>query len=79
MTLKPKHAIPSKTIDLHGLRLVSAQMEVCNRIEEAWVEGEDALLFIHGFHQGQAIKNFLRRRDGLIAIWTRNFSDLPKI
>ena len=52
-------------VDLHGLRLEEAKEKICNMIEETWLTEMDCLLFIHGFNNGVAIRNFIRNPGGL--------------
>ena len=69
----------AKEIDLHELRLYDAEVVICESIEEAWVAGENALRLIHGYHNGVAIKSFIRRRNGLRGKWARDYRDMPDI
>ena len=69
----------AREIDLHGLRLYDAELRICNSIEEAWCAGEEALLLIHGYHNGVAIKDYIRRQNGLRNKISRDYPELPEI
>ncbi len=66
----------AKQIDLHNFRLLEAELKICDSLEEAWCEGLDVLLFIHGYHNGVAIKSYIRKPTGLRV---RLQSDFPEI
>ena len=69
----------AREIDFHNYRLLEAELKVCDSLEEAWCAGEDGLLFIHGYHNGVAIKSYIRGRKGLQAKWRKDFPDLPQL
>ena len=69
----------AREIDLHGMRLYDAEVVICESIEEAAVAGQHALLLIHGYHNGVAIKGFIRGRGGLRKKWARDYGDMPDI
>jgi len=66
----------AREIDLHNFRLLEAELKVCDSIEEAWCEGLQSLLFIHGYHNGVAIKSFIRKPSGLRAKLQKNFPEI---
>ena len=66
----------AREIDLHNFRLLEAELRICDSIEEAWCEGLDTLLFIHGYHNGVAIKSFIRKPSGLRAKLQRDFPEI---
>ncbi len=66
-------------VDLHGLRLYDAEIEICNAIEEAWCNDNKCLLLIHGYNNGVAIRDFIRSEGGLRKQITRNFPEVPTL
>ena len=68
-----------REVDLHDHRLFEAEVIICKELEEAWYNGEEGVLFIHGYHDGTTIKNFIRRRGGLRSKLKRNYPDLPEV
>ncbi len=68
-----------KEIDLHELTLYDAEFTICESIEEAWYRGETALLFIHGYHGGSAISDFIRKPEGLRRKISRDYPEIPKV
>ena len=69
----------AREVDLHNFRLLEAELKVCDSIEEAWCEGLEALLFIHGYHNGVAIKSFIRKPSGLKAKLQKNFPEIQLV
>ena len=69
----------AREVDLHNYRLLEAELKVCDSIEEAWCEGLDALLFIHGYHNGVAIKSYIRKPSGLKAKLQRDFPEIQLV
>ena len=69
----------AREIDLHNMRHLDVEMKVCEVLEEAWAAGEEALLFIHGYHGGVSLRDYIRGRNGLRSWWYRNFPELPKL
>jgi len=68
-----------KEIDLHNLRHLDAEIRVCESLEEAWASDERGILFIHGYHGGVSLRNYIRGRNGLQAWWYRHFPELPPL
>lgn len=66
-------------VDLHNLRLYDAEIKICNAIEEAWCNDNRCLLLIHGYNNGVAIRDFIRREGGLRKHVARNYPELPEI
>ncbi len=66
-------------VDLHNLRLYDAEVEICAAIEEAWFNGKQCLLLIHGYNNGVAIREFIRRRGGLRKQMARNYPEIPEL
>jgi len=69
----------AREIDLHGMRHLDAEMKVCEVLEEAWAAGEGAVLFVHGYHGGVALRNYIRGNGGLRSWWYYHFPDLPPL
>ena len=67
----------AKDVDLHNLRVLDAEMKVCETLEEAWAAGDEAILFIHGFHGGVSLREYIRGNRGLRSWWYQNFPELP--
>ena len=68
-----------REVDLHNHRLFEAEIAICEELEEAWHNDEEGVLFIHGYHNGIAIKSFIRRQGGLRNKLKRDFPDLPEV
>ena len=66
-------------VDLHNLRLFDAEIVICNAIEEAWCNDDGCLLLIHGYHNGKAIREFIRSPGGLRKKIARNYPEIPEI
>lgn len=49
-------------IDLHGLILFDAKEEVVNTIEICKSKGDHRLFIIHGYRNGQVLKNYFRSK-----------------
>ena len=69
----------AREVNLHNLRHLDAEIKVCETLEEAWAAGEPVLLFIHGYHGGVALRDYIRGRNGLQAWWYRHFPELPPL
>jgi len=66
-------------VDLHNLRLFDAEVEICDAIEEAWTCEKRCLLLIHGYHNGVAIREFIRSPGGLVKRVARNYPEIPEL
>lgn len=66
-------------IDLHNLRLMDAEFEICEAIEEAWYCGKKCLLLIHGYNNGVAIRDFIRKPGRLRKRIARDYPEIPEI
>ncbi len=49
--------------DLHGFRLFDAIEEIINRIESCSSSGENLIFIIHGYRNGQVLKNYFRSKE----------------
>jgi len=47
-------------VDLHGFELWEALEEIVYKLEECKTRGVQEITFIHGFHRGQALKNYIQ-------------------
>jgi len=68
-----------REVDLHDHRLFEAEITICEELEEAWHNDEEGVLLIHGYHNGTAIKSFIRRQEGLRNKLKRNYPNLPVV
>ena len=66
-------------IDLHKLRLYDAKFEICLYIEDAWNNGDQSILFIHGFNNGTSIRDFIRDFGGLRKKMARDYPEIPEL
>ena len=49
--------------DLHGFRLFDAIEEIRNNIESCSKSGEKVIFIIHGYRNGQVLKNYFRSKE----------------
>ena len=47
-------------IDTHGLKILDASLELCNKIEEAYYLGHEFVKVVHGFNNGTVIQKYIR-------------------
>ncbi|MBD3351020.1 MAG: hypothetical protein GF364_06000 [Candidatus Lokiarchaeota archaeon] len=47
-------------IDLHGCQRGDAFIEICKALDECKIMMDDQLDIIHGYHQGQSLRSFVR-------------------
>lgn len=47
-------------LDLHGLEIAEAMIEIYLSLEDCKKNGDSIITFIHGFHGGQSLKNSIR-------------------
>ena len=67
------------TIDLHNTKLYNAQMEICESLIEAHCLGHDGLSMIHGYRNGQAIRNYIRNPKRLLKDVRKMYPEMPEI
>jgi DNA-nicking Smr family endonuclease len=65
-------------VDLHGLELSEAMVEIYQCLRECNKFHEDKITFVHGFHSGQVLKNYIRSPQFLQEL-QRNGFKLKKI
>lgn len=61
-------------IDLHGLELATAKIELYYALQECIVNGDDELEIVHGYRHGTVLKDYIRsnsfiqdmKKDGII-------------
>ena len=66
-------------VDLHDLRLYDAEVKICDAIEEAWLNGNPCLLLIHGYNNGVAIREFIRKPGGLRKRIRRYYPEIAEV
>ena len=52
-------------VDLHGLPLSEAKIKSQVSVAEAWSKSNSSIELIHGYHLGNAIKDYVQNKDGL--------------
>jgi len=52
-------------VDLHGLPLSEAKIKSQVSVAEAWSNSHSSIELIHGYHLGNAIKDYIQNEDGL--------------
>ena len=68
-----------KKIDLHNTTLYNAKLDICENLLEAHFLGNESIEFIHGYRNGQSIRNYIRKPDGLVRDLKKRYSELPGI
>ena len=53
------------SVDLHGLPLSEAKIKSQISVAEAWSKSNSSVELIHGYHLGNAIKDYIQDRNGL--------------
>ena len=52
-------------VDLHGLPLSEAKIKSQISVAEAWSQSNYSIELIHGYHLGNAIKDYIQNENGL--------------
>ena len=66
-------------IDLHNTTLYNAKLDICEKLIEAHFLGNKFIEFIHGYRNGQSIRNYIRKPSGLTRDLKERYSELPEI
>tara|TARA_B100000029_G_C17253998_1_gene843845 strand:- start:335 stop:607 length:273 start_codon:yes stop_codon:yes gene_type:complete len=66
-------------IDLHNISLYNAKFDICEKLLEAHFLGTESIEFIHGYRNGQSIRNYIRKPGGLARDLKERYSELPEI
>ncbi len=67
------------SVDLHGFRLLEAELEACEALIEAQTLGLNGVEFIHGYRHGHAILDYIRERGGLRKDLRTKYPELPRV
>tara|TARA_B100000530_G_scaffold154595_1_gene97033 strand:+ start:189 stop:524 length:336 start_codon:yes stop_codon:yes gene_type:complete len=68
-----------KKIDLHNTTLYNAKLDICENLLEAHFLGNETIEFIHGYRNGQSIRNYIRKPGGLARDLKERYTELPEI
>tara|TARA_Y100000588_G_scaffold310075_1_gene335433 strand:- start:11 stop:292 length:282 start_codon:yes stop_codon:yes gene_type:complete len=66
-------------IDLHNTTLYNAKLDICENLLAAHFLGNESIEFIHGYRNGQSIRNYIRKPSGLARDLKERYSELPEI
>lgn len=66
-----------KSIDLHGLELSEAIIEIVYCIREMDLSSDNMLEIVHGYHSGRVLKNYIRSKRFLQDINNEGYKIVP--
>ena len=66
-------------IDLHNTTLYNAKLDICEKLLESHFLGNESIEFIHGYRNGQSIRDYIRKPSGLTRDLKERYPELPEI